>query len=360
MVAGLWLWASGYGLFGTLALLLLLADLLAFAAGRRMLNPRRLTDRRYRRLRRRLVRERVLDKDAAYEPRAVGTLAGHWRSIEGWSLTMSAAVGALLTVAAIAAAFLIPVPAHVAADTDAVSLHLAVGFWLALGLQGYSLLIGNAIGYAIAIRRVATLPPDDAALAPAAVERASSRRRRWIPRFLYCVVIAADIVITLLFAQAASTQTGSGAADFTWLVPLLLVVPPLMVLSLVLGEFSAFRVSRRRPLRVSPDVALARHAYTRLREQSVWTYRGFAATSIGMLAYIQYGLIWTIILAQLQVPQHGDYSFALAYGFPYIFLALVCLLAGGVARSVGTYRQAQPAVPSVTSVPRRPAGHAPR
>jgi hypothetical protein len=355
MVAGLWLWASGYGLFGTLAVLLLLADLLAFAAGRRMLNPRRLTDRRYRRLRRRLVRERVLDKDAAYEPRAVGMLAGHWRSIEGWSLTMSAAVGALLTVAAIAAAFLIPVPAHVA-DTDAVSLHLALGFWLALGLQGFSLVIGNAIGYAIATRRVATLPPDDAALAPAAVERPSSRPR-WIPRLLYCVVIAADIVITLLFAQAASSQTGSGAAAFSWLVPLLLAVPPLMVLSLVLGEFMAFRVSRGRPLLLSPDVALARHAYTRLREQSVWAARGFAATSIGMLAYIQYGMIWTIILARLQVPQHGDYSFALAYGFPYIFLALVCLLAGGIGRSVRTY-QALPAVLAVT-VPRS-AGRAPR
>jgi hypothetical protein len=112
-----------YMFFAALLALLLLVDLIAFAVGRRMLNPRRLTDRAYARHRRNLVQLHVLDQDATYKPRAVGTLVRYVRSIQGRSFIISAEAGALVSIACFVGAFLVPIPFR--AGNDAAGMHLA-------------------------------------------------------------------------------------------------------------------------------------------------------------------------------------------------------------------------------------------
>jgi hypothetical protein len=120
----------------------------------------------------------------------------------------------------------------------------------------------------------------------------------------------------------------------------------------------AFRVSRRRPLLLSPDVALARRAFARMREQALQVARGSAMTSVGGWAIAQYATMLMLLLWQGRVSVHPDFLFAFPYIFAYLGVSLACIFVGTIVRSVGTY-QAQPAAP-VTSLPRRSAGNASR
>jgi hypothetical protein len=346
------LWESGYWIFGALAALLLLTDLIALAVGRRMLNPRRLTDRAYARQKRRLVQAHVLDHDATYEPKAVGTPVGYVRSIQGRSLIVSAEVGAVVTIACLGGAFLIPIPSTV--NSSAAGLHLAVGFWLALSFVWLSLLIGGRVGYRIATRRVRSIPPEESA----AISTEEAARARVRPHFVAVlfvgIVIAADIVVTLLFRrEATSTSIDAGTAERMWLLQLLLVAPLLMVLSLALCECIAFLESRRHPLLLSPDVALAMRASTWLREQAVQACRGSMAVAVALLIFGQYGVVSLMSLSLLNTPDHSDVNVTV-YELAYIILYLVCAVVGGYLRLVASTNDAE-STSGVNTIPSRPA-----
>jgi hypothetical protein len=339
---------SGYWVFGALAALLLLADLIALAIGRRMLNPRRLTDRAYARQKRRLAQVQVLDHDATYDPKAVGTLVGYVRSIQGRSHIVSAGIGAVVTIACVGGAFLIPIPSTV--NSNAAGLHLAVGFWLALSFLWLTLLIGDRVGYRIATRHIQSVPPEESATIP----REGAARAHWVAVLFVCMVIAADIAVTLLFRQeATSTSIDVGTAERMWLLQLLLVAPPLMVLSLALGERIAYLESRRRPLLLSPDVALAIRASEWLREQAVQACRGSMAVSVALLIFGQYGVVSLMSLSLLSTPDHSDVNVTF-YELAYTILYLVCAVLGGYLRLVASTNDAG-STTGVNTIPSRPA-----
>ncbi len=336
------LWTSGYWVFGALALALLLADLIAFAFGRRMLNPKHLTDHAYSRLRQRLTREGVLDKDVTYEPRAVGTLVGHWRSIRAWSVAMTGAVNALVTVACVSGALLFPFP-HVA-GAYSTGLRLALGFWLALGLQLLGALVGGAAGNYAAMLSIAPVSSDGEAGATVDEEVVPNRHWPRMPVLLSCAVIVADVGATMALVAHVSISgmhiAWTSGVNFDWLARYLLFFTPLMVLSLVLGEVFALLAYRRRPLLLSSDAALARRADVWLREGQGWACVGGGFGSTGLLAFAQYG---TMLLLSLPSP-YGQGIDTLRQGsmFVYLVMYVVLMLTGASISNRGGRRTRSP------------------
>lgn len=351
--------ADAYAVCGALAALLLLVYLLTLALGRRMLNPKRLSDRAYRRLKQRLIRDGILDEHQIYEPRVVGTLVGHIRLIHGWTTAMIGAVGALLTLACMAGAFLVPLP--IAEPSASVGFHLALGLFLAIGVLALDILIGNASGFWAATRHVRSIPPDEAHPAPTSLAGdPTSRRRHRIQLLLTGIIILLDVALTLLAGRVVVTVPVAASAvagfDFAWLTQILFVIVPLMLLSLALGEVLSRRVFQQRPLLVTPDVALARHVDARLREQTGWALRRGAIVSVGFLVFIQGSTLQLVVLSSHHPATARDFAFTSALYFAYFALYCVALMLGAILWPQGT-RPTASSAPVAEKIP-TPSGRA--